>query len=200
MKKASLIAIVCLTTLTTVSLCAQQLDAAFGVGTLTAPSGVSAAGNHAPVTMGGGAYPAFSADYIFKHNFGFGGEVAWRASRNSYLGVQPYRPILYDFYGLWGPKLGKHTQAVLMGGIGAETIRFYVPYYSFSAVSGFTNFTSSTHFLGQFGGALRVYPWRHLFIGPEAHLYLIHNNEEFSSGRAARFGVSIGYTMTSEQH
>jgi len=38
---------------------AQQFDVAFGVGTLTAPSASSANGNHAPVSLTGGAYPVW---------------------------------------------------------------------------------------------------------------------------------------------
>ena len=87
-----------------------------------------------------------------------------------------------------------------MAGIGGETTRFYLPFFTCGVISGCTNFTSSTHFMGHFGGALRLYVFRHMFIGPEAHLYLIHNNSEFSSGRATRFGVSIGYSLTSEQY
>jgi hypothetical protein len=178
----------------------QQFDVAFGVGALTSPANAGGSASHAPVTMGGGAYPAFSADYLFKKNLGLGIDVAWRASRNLYLGVQPYRPILYDINGMWAPALGKHAAAALMGGIGGLSTRFYQPFFTCSFFSGCTNFTTSNHFLGHFGAALRVYVMRRFFIGPEAHLYLIRNNDEFNSGRAARFGASIGYTFTSEQY
>ena len=102
MKKVSWIALVCLALFAWPAY-GQQFDVAFGVGSLIASSGSSALGNHAPVTMGGGAYPSFSGDYLFNRSLGFGGEVAWRASQNIYPEGQPFRPILYDFDGVWGP-------------------------------------------------------------------------------------------------
>jgi len=173
---------------------AQQFDVGFGVGTLTAPSASSANGNHAPVSLTGGAYPVFSADLLLKKQFGVGGELAWRGSQNLYAGFQPYRPLFYDFNGIYAPKLGKHAAAEVMAGIGWESLRFYQGFTTCGAISC-TDFVSSNHFMGHVGGGLRYYFYGHFFVRPEAHLYMIHNNEEFSSGRAARFGVSLGYTF-----
>ena len=49
--------------------------------------------------------------------------------------------------------------------------------------------------MGHFGGGFRYYFHGHFFVRPEAHLYMIHNNLEFSSPYATRFGVSLGYTF-----
>src|SRR5213080_2026500 len=149
---------------------AQEFDAAIGFGTLTAPSGSVALANGENVTERGGLYPGFSADFIIKHRLGVSGNVAWRASRNLYAGVLPYRPIFYDFNGI------------------------YAPQFQCSAFSC-TNYVSSNHFMGHIGGGLRLYVWGHMFVRPEAHLYLIHNNSEFPSSQATRFGLSIGYTF-----
>jgi hypothetical protein len=173
---------------------AQQLDVAFGVGTLTAPSASSATGDHNPVSLTGGAYPAVSVDVLLKKQFGISGELAWRASQNLYAGFQPYRPLFYDFNGIYAPKLGKHATAELMAGIGWESLRFYQGFTTCGAISC-TDFVSSNHFMGHFGGGLRYYFYGHFFVRPEAHLYLINNNQEFSSSRATRFGVSLGYTF-----
>jgi Outer membrane protein beta-barrel domain len=173
---------------------AQQLDVAFGVGTLTAPSASSATGDHNPVSLTGGAYPAVSAGVLLNKHFGVGGELAWRASQNLYAGFQPYRPLFYDFNGIYAPKLGKHVTAELMAGIGWESLRFYQGFTTCGAISC-TDFVSSNHFMGHFGGGLRYYFYGHFFVRPEAHLYLINNNQEFSSSRATRFGVSLGYTF-----
>jgi hypothetical protein len=174
---------------------AQQFDAAFGVGTLTAPSASSATGNHQAVSLTGGAYPVFSADLLLKRNFGVSGELAWRASQNLYAGFQPYRPLFYDFNGIYVPKLGKHAAAELSGGIGWESLRFYTGTTSCGAISC-TDFVSSNHCMGHFGAGLRYYFRGHFFVRPEADVYLINNNQEFSSSRATRFGVSLGYSFT----
>ena len=125
MRKLSLIVVLVLPFLFKALVHAQQFDVAFGVGTLTAPSASSASGDHNPVSLTGGAYPVFSADLLLKKQFGVGGELAWRASQNLYAGFQPYRPLFYDFNGIYAPKLGKHAAAELMAGIGWESLRFY---------------------------------------------------------------------------
>jgi len=172
----------------------QEFDAAIGAGTVFAPSASSATGNHAPVTLGGGTYPVFSADLLLKHNFGVSGELAWRASRNAYAAIQPERPLFYDFNGIYAPKIGRHAGAELMAGVGWESIRFYQPFTTCGAISC-TDFVSSNHFMGHFGGGLRYYIHGHFFVRPEAHLYVIRNNQEFSSPVATRVGISLGYTF-----
>jgi hypothetical protein len=173
---------------------AQEFDAAIGAGTVVAPSASGATGNHAPVTLGGGTYPVFSADLLLKRNFGVSGELAWRASRNIYASIQPERPLFYDFNGIYAPKIGRHAGAELMAGVGWESIRFYQPFTTCGAISC-TNFVSSNHFMGHFGGGLRYYFHGHFFVRPEAHLYVIRNNQEFSSPVATRVGISLGYTF-----
>jgi hypothetical protein len=173
---------------------AQDFDVAFGVGTVIAPSASNASGNHNPVSQTGGAYPVFTADYLLKHNFGFGGEIAWRASRNVYAGFQPYRPLFYDFGAVYAPQVQK-VGAELQAGIGWESLRFYQPFFSCGGFAGCSNFVSSNHFMGHFGGGLRYYFKGHFFVRPEAHVYLIRNNVEFSSPLATRVGVSLGYTF-----
>ena len=194
MRKLSLMAVLVLPFLVHSTAHAQQFDVAFGVGTLTAPSASSATGSHAPVSLTGGAYPVFSADLLLKRQFGVSGELAWRASQNLYGGLQPYRPLFYDFNGIYAPKLGKHAAAELSAGIGWESLRFYQGFTSCGAISC-TDFVSSNHFMGHFGAGLRYYFRGHFFVRPEADVYVINNNQEFSSPRATRFGVSLGYTF-----
>src|ERR1700756_5693663 len=102
---------------------AQQISAAFGVGTVLAPSAASASGNYSSQSLRGGAYPAFSGDFLIHKNFGVMGEIAWKGSQGVYAGYQPYRPIFWDFNGVYAPPLGRHAAAELSAGIGAESTR-----------------------------------------------------------------------------
>lgn len=172
---------------------AQQIDAAFGLGGLTAPSATVSNGLLFPSERGG-AYPVFSADFLLRHRIGVEGEMAWRASQNNYGGNQPYRPIFWAFNGIWAPKLSKYFTAEVVAGIGGEDIRFY-GITNCTYFAGCTNYSSSNHFMGDFGGGLRAYLWHGVFIRPEARVYLINNNAEFSSNHAARYGVSLGYSF-----
>ena len=193
MKKLSLLLIgVALAMVSAAS--AQQIDFGFGVGTISAPSASTAPTLHQPpVSLTGGAYPAFSGDVLFFKHYGIGGNIAWRASEATPNGAQPYRPILWDIDGMWVPPLGKYAAAEFSAGIGAESTRFYgtlnCSYFSC------TNYTTSSHFMGQFGGGLKIYPHGGFYIKPEVHLYLVHNNVEYSSGHAVRYGATIGYTF-----
>lgn len=194
MKKLSLLAGVFTLCLMGNSVHAQQIDFAFGVSGLFAPtSSTDSSGNVFP-SITGGAYPGFSGDVLIKHHMGVEGELFWRGSQNLYGGYQPYRPLFYDFNAIYAPQLTKSITAELMAGIGAESLRFYTAnpncnYYTC------TNYVSSNHFMGDIGGGIRYYVWHNVFVRPEVRLYLVHNNVEFSSGRSARYGVSIGYTF-----
>jgi hypothetical protein len=172
----------------------QQFDAAFGVGTLIAPSASAAMSGFTPQSMGGGTFLNFSGDFLFHKQLGISGEATWRASQNVYGGFQPFRPVLYDFNAIYAPEYRNKVGAELMAGIGASSTRFYQPFFN-CGFTGCTNYTSSNHFMGHFGAAVRWYPVGNFFIRPEAHLYLINNNFEFSSSRAVRLGVSIGYSF-----
>jgi hypothetical protein len=174
---------------------AQQGDIAFGVGTLLAPSASSAAFNFSNQSMGGGTYLSVGGDALIKHNAGINAEVAWRATENTYGGFEPFRPILWNFNAIWAPRWKKNLGAELVAGIGASSTRFYTPFFACGVFVGCTNYSSSTHFMGDFGAGIRFYIHGGLFLRPEVRLYLINNNSEFSSGRAERVGASLGYTF-----
>ncbi len=196
MRRWNWIGIFCVLLLMGSTAYSQQISASFGASgaQATAASSVSPTStNYSPQTVGGGTFLNFSGEFIFHKQMGIGGEIAWRASRALYAGTYPYRPLFWDINGVYAPWLGKHAAASLQAGIGAESARFYQPFFI-----GNTNYVSSNHFLGHFGGALRLYAKGNFFVGPEAHFYLIRNNREFSGPWATRYGMSIGYTFRSE--
>lgn len=176
---------------------AQKMDFAFGLSTVTAPGADSVSindTNHAPVSLTGGTYPGFSGDAIFWHNLGVGGEVYWKATRRDYGGdpTLPFRPVFFDFNAVYSPKLARNTYLELVGGIGGIATRIYCQ----GCGNGYnTNYSSDKHFMADFGAGLKFYPKGSFFIRPEARLYLVNNNLNFSSPRVTRFGVSIGYTF-----
>jgi hypothetical protein len=195
LKKLTLLAALCVFFALARTAHGQQLDAALGFGTVTATSGTSAEAPDNIVSQRGGLYPSISGDVLFLHHHtaGIQGEVSWRGSQGLYAGQLPYRPILYDFNGIWAPKLSKLVQAELMAGFGGETLRFYgIPNCTFV---GCTDYVSSKHLTGHVGAGIRFYVWHSVFVRPEAHFYAIHNNNEFPSSNANRFAISIGYSL-----
>ena len=173
---------------------AQKVDLAFGISTVDAPGASAASGNHQPVSLTGGTYPGFSGDVLFFHNLGIGGEIYWKANQGNYGGdpTLPFRPIFLDFNAVYAPRLASHTYLELVGGIGALDTRIYCQ----QCGNGYnTNYSSDKHFMGDFGAGIKFYPKGGFFVRPEAKLYLINNNLNFSSARVTRFGLSIGYTF-----
>ena len=173
---------------------AQGGDLALGFGSLLSTSSANASGNYAPQSMGGGLYPTFSVDFLLHHRLGVSGEISWRGGRNLYEGYEPFRPIFYDINGIYAPRLSKHLGFEVMAGIGAASTRFYSGSYTCNFISC-TDYNSTNHFMGHFGAGIKLYVHGNFFIRPEAHVYLIHNNFEFSSGAVERVGASIGYTF-----
>lgn len=177
---------------------AQKIDIAFGISTIDAPgtSSVSPTDtSHSPVSLTGGTYPGFSSDFLFFHNLGVGGEIYWKGGQGKYGGDPslPFRPIFYDFNAVYSPKLASHAYLELVGGIGAQSTRFYCS-TCFNPFTG-TNYASDNHFMADFGAGIKFYPKGGIFIRPEGRLYLVNNNQFFSSARATRYGISIGYTF-----
>ncbi len=176
---------------------AQQIDAAFGVSTLTAPSSSSAlnSSNYAAQTIGGGTYPGFSFDVLLHKQLGVQTEFYWRASQNTYQGYQPFRPLFWDVNAMWLPRLTPRISAEVLGGIGVQDVRFYNNYYTCNYYAGCTTYNTQAKFVGHFGGGIRFYLTKNIFVRPEAHLYLTANNNDFSSYHAQRYGASIGYSF-----
>jgi hypothetical protein len=197
LKKHSLLVAVCLLFMTVTAAYGQRVDLGFGAGTVTGPSNsFDSLGNFTP-SFGRGTYLSFSGNVLLFHGLGFNGEVSWRATRAKYptflFGDIPYRPLFYDFNALWAPKYGR-VGPELMAGIGAESLRFYTGQTTCNGFSC-TNYQSSNHFAGHFGGGLKLYVRGGFFVRPEGHIYLIRNNQEFNGSYIGRFGASIGYSF-----
>ena len=172
-------------------------DVAFGISSVSATSSNNAGSDFSPQTIGGGVYPSFSGDFHLFHSIGVGGNVAWRATRNDYntpFGTVPFRPIFYDFDLFFSPLSVPKVSPQVWAGIGAVSTRFYTGTINCSFTSC-TNFQSVTHFLGDFGGGLKLKPKGNFFVRPEATVYLIRHNNEFSGPWAVRYGVSVGYAF-----
>ena len=174
---------------------AQQTDFAVGANAALSSTSNSASQTFLPPAEKGGTYASASADIIFKNRFGFNGEAAFRAKQGLYNGYQGFRPVFYDFNGVFAPRLGRKVSAELMAGVGGESILFYNQYATCNYLSGCSTQASSNHLMIHVGGGVRYYFWRSFFVRPEAHLYLIHNNVQFNSDYVGRIGVSIGYTL-----
>jgi len=182
---------------------AQNVDAYVGFGTTVGAQSNANGTLICPVTgcttspqgLNGGLYPVIGGDALFWRGLGIGGEVSWRGSRTNYLGATPFRPIFWDLNAVFAPRLKRAFAPELQAGLGQEDLRFYTGQVSCNPFTGTCqNFVSTHHFAGHFGAGLRIYNGN-FFIRPEAHIYLVHDNNEFSTGKIGRVGVSVGYSF-----
>lgn len=173
---------------------AQQIDLSIGGGPLVAPTSnnIFSGFNN---SLNGGTYLGFGIDYLLKRKLGVGAEVFWRKTQGLYNSQLPYRPFFWDFNGIYAPTFKKHFGAEIVAGIGAETIRQTALVASCDTNGNCSNYVNINHFMGDFGGGLKIYPFRGLFVRPEVRIYLVPNNVEFNSSFAIRYGASIGYTL-----
>jgi len=195
LKKLSLAVTVALVFMVATAAHGQQMDFAIGMSSINAPAynnnGLS---TYPPQSLTGGLYPSISGDFMLRKHIGVMGEISWKGSRGIYNNYQPFRPIFWDFNGLYLRDVSKRMAAEVSAGIGAESTRFYTDYLVCGYV-GCQPYATSTHFLGQFGAGLKLYARGGLFIRPEVHFYLVNNNIEYTSSRVLRYGASIGYTF-----
>jgi len=173
---------------------AQQIDLTFGAGPLVAPtSNKSFSGLNQ--SLSGGTYLGFGGDFLLKRKFGVGAEVFWRKTQGLYNSQFPFRPVFWDFNAIYAPTFKKHFAAEVVAGIGAETIRQYGLTSNCDSFGNCSNYVSNTHFMGDVGGGLKIYPFRGIFVRPEVRIYLVPNNVQFNSSLAVRYGASVGFTL-----
>src|SRR5579863_5600398 len=183
---------------------AQQADAMIGFGTTLATGTSNTTACISTFTSNcvgpekGGLYTTLSGDVIFHKRIGFNFEANWRTKQglDNANGGQYYRPILFDFNGVYQPRISKKVGADLMGGIGWQTTRFYQFTNTVSCIDFNSCYVSNNHFLVHVGAGLRYYVWGNVFFRPEVHLYHILNNTDvFTNNNVIRVGASIGYTI-----
>jgi opacity protein-like surface antigen len=174
---------------------AQQVDVAVGLATLGSSSPASGGLNFQQPAEKGGSHINLSVDIVgFGHRrLGLSAETSFRLREASYAGYETYRPILTDVNAFFQPRLSKKLGLDLMAGVGVASNRFNLT--SSCNLPGCINYTSSYHFMEDFGGGIRYYVWHNLFVRPEIRYYHIQNNVEFHSDNLVRVGASIGFTL-----
>ncbi len=182
-------------------------DVFFGVGT-----GIDSSSNQAVDTFGtgfpyttprlGGTFGRVGADFLLTKHFGIGAETDWRFSQGSYAGLN-YRPLFYDFNGIWTPTGSSERRVVpeLEAGVGGARMSFYYPTAycdQFAGCSSSNTFVeSSNHFQFHLGAGVRFYATHHIFIRPQVDAHYVNNFFQFGSNWVPEFGASVGWSFAS---
>ncbi len=180
----------------------SRFDAYFGMGSLHSGStnqsldllGTSTPSLTQPLS---GVFGTFGGGLMLTPHFGVGAEVSLRFTQGDYTADVGYRPIFYDFNGIWTPTL--HSRRIIpefQGGFGGLNLRFYGGAQYCDPYSGnCSNFAGSDNHLQLHASAgLRVYVKQHLFVRPQFDYHWVRNLNEFASDSVPGFSFAIGYS------
>ncbi len=175
----------------------SRFDAYFGLGTVRMDSDVfNDSGSTAEIPGMDGIFGTFGGAVFLKPSFGIGGQVSVRFAQGEY-GPYGYRPVFYDFNGIWTPLSDKRIVPEFQAGFGGVNLRFYdpgSPYYDYYS-GGYTTYAGSSNHLQLHAAAgLRIYVKERIFIRPQIDYHWVRNMNEFSSNSVPAFSIAIGFT------
>ena len=179
---------------------AQSIEGYFGLGSAhdgSTNQSLDLLGTGTPqlTSSMGGVFGTLGGGVMLNKHLGVGAEVAWRFTQGNYAGLG-YRPIFYDFNGIYVPSLRtKKLVPELQAGFGGTSLRFYGGQQNCDPFTGFcSNFAgSSNHLQLHVGAALRYYITPNIFVRPSFDYHKVRHLDEFSSGSVPAWGVAIGF-------
>ena len=190
------------------SLAAQipQANLYVGLGTATDssngqsidPLGIGAFANTPKLT---GLFATVGGGLMLTNHFGAGAEINWRGGQGNYSGVN-YRPIFYDFNGIWQPLKTKRFVPEIQAGIGGVAVHFAANTNSCSALVGCQNVSlgseSSSHFQTHLSAAARIYVTPRIFVRPAVDVHYVNNFFQFGSNWVPEYSLGVGYSFGGE--
>jgi hypothetical protein len=183
----------------------RGLDVFAGVGTTVLDSSgqsIDTFGTGSPFTTPrmGGTFGKFGGDFLVTPHFGIGAETDFRFSQGSYAGLT-YRPLFYDFNGIWLPTAHRLKRVVpeLQAGLGAVNLKFYYPQTSCNSFTGCSSSNSfvdsSNHFQVHLEAGVRFYVTSRLFVRPQVDAHYVNNFFQFGSNWVPQYGASVGWSF-----
>jgi hypothetical protein len=183
----------------------RGVDVFAGVGTTVLDSSgqsIDTFGTGSPFTTPrmGGTFGKFGGDFLVTPHFGIGAETDFRFSQGSYAGLT-YRPLFYDFNGIWLPTAHRLKRVVpeLQAGLGAVNVKFYYPQTSCNSFTGCSSSNSfvdsSNHFQVHLEAGVRFYVTSHLFVRPQVDAHYVDNFFQFGSNWVPQYGASVGWSF-----
>ncbi len=185
----------------------SDVDVYFGVGTAMDSSSrqaIDTFSTGSPFTTPrlGGTFGKVGGDFMMTPHFGVGAEMDFRFAQGSYTGLN-YRPMFYDFNGIWNPTGHAERRVVpeIQAGLGGARMSFYYPTSycdQFAGCSNSNNFLeSSNHFQVHMGAGVSFYVTHHLFIRPQVDVHYVNNFFQFGSSWVPEYGAAAGWSFAS---
>lgn len=148
-----------------------------------------------------GLFATVGGGLMFTPHFGAGAEINWRAGQGDYSGVN-YRPIFYDFNGIWQPIKTKRFVPEIQAGIGGVALHFNANTQLCNELVGCSTVSlgseSSSHFQTHFGVAARLYATPHIFFRPAIDVHWVNDFFQFGSNWVPEYTMGVGYSFGGE--
>jgi hypothetical protein len=185
---------------------AQSANVYFGVGTATDGSSntqIDTFSNGTTYTTPSitGTFLDLGTTVMFTKHAGVGADVNWRASKGSYAGLL-YKPVFYNFDGVWEPMSTKHFEPEIHAGLGGMHIGYSFSQTNCDLFGGCQTSTegveTSSHFQVHMAAAARFYLTDHVFIRPAVDAHYVNNLFQFSSNWVPEYSVGLGYSFGRE--
>jgi hypothetical protein len=185
---------------------AQSVNAYFGVGTATdGSSGASidpfGTGNPFTTPKITGTFLDAGATVMLTKHYGAGADINWRASQGNYAGLL-YRPVFYNFDGVWTPVSTKRFEPEVHLGLGGMHLGYSFSQTNCNEIIGCNTSTesvgNSNHFQVHGALAARLYLTDHVFVRPAIDAHFVNNNFQFGSNWVPEYSVALGYSFGRE--
>jgi hypothetical protein len=180
-----------------------RFDGYFGLGTTQVGSAnfTDSFGTPVPTPSMNGVFGTFGGAVMLNPTFGVGAQVSLRFAQGDYSNFG-YRPIFYDFNGIWTPNVSKLAIPEFQAGFGGLNMRFYDPSnpYIDQNTGKVTTFAGSSNHL-QLHAALgvRFYVKPHIFVRPLLDYHWVRNLAEFGSSSVPSYSIAIGFSSAARK-
>lgn len=183
-----------------------QANVYFGLGTAHAdssnqtidPLGIGIFRTTPKIT---GLFGTVGGGLMLTSHFGAGAQFSWRTGTGDYAGVN-YRPMFYDFNGIWQPIKSKRFVPEIQAGIGGASVRFSANTTQCDQLTGCSTVNlgseSSSHFQTHLAAAARLYVTPRLFIRPAVDAHYVNNFFQFGSNWVPEYSLGVGYSFGGE--
>lgn len=181
----------------------SRVDAYFGMGESRDSSNgqlidLLGTGTSSPTPSMSGVFGTLGGGLMLTPHFGAGAQVSFRFAQGDYAGLG-YRPIFYDFNGIWTPTVGtKRIMPEFQGGFGGVSMRFYgggaqsCDFFT-GTCSDFAG--SSNHLQLHAGVGLRLYVTKNIFVRPTFDYHWVRNFNEFGNNSVPGYSIAVGYSF-----
>jgi len=183
-----------------------QVNLYVGLGTATDGSNgqtinTFGTGNFLAAPKMTGLFATVGGGFMLTPHWGAGAEINWRAGSGDYAGLN-YRPIFYDFNGIWQPLKTKRFVPEIQGGIGGVAVHFTENTSACDQFAGCQTINlgseSSDHFQVHFAVAARLYATPHIFFRPAVDVHWVNNFYQFGSNWVPEYTMGLGYSFGGE--